>query len=1356
MFSKKKQHYSSLNADSDVHVKTINCTESSISNYLLTEKSCHQNKQKPQSISSLSKNAPLNQIDQLQTRMKTQPSSSLHFSKNINYTNSYSVMSKIVKQSKVRNSLSSQQNASKLSQRSKDFKPKLSERFQTQAHATNISDDDFEEGQNDSFFCREDDDLHLIPGQTVVNMIPVSPNKKYKINNELEFFPSKKKIIHTSLPHQKISIDGYKNANEQSGQIIGNIQSNVLSDTFLTMNTCRGEESQVFDFKCETVANCEENQQINNQQISRKIINKSLSSVNNQKSQQQQIQQSEYFLNSNQQNLNINQVQAHKDEQQMIHQNQQDMCKNYDKANKVQTQINKNECLSNQNEFQPKQNECLSNQNECLSNQNKCLQNQNELLQNYNKFQFNQNEKAELKLQSEQQMNNQDQYCRPQQKIQNEQLQSILDQQQVYLNLQKITQKEEEQVENHLEQQLYSNSKQVISPRNIYDQTRYFNQQNNISSLNERQHTHLSDKYKEDYLYHSQWGYQSKKLNGVHSTCMTQFSPLKTEAGVHQITEVSQDNRRESSLFRLRYNCNSGLSQNNKDLLNYYDQVLAPQLANSSIRRISTNNYEQSSLSQQNNHNNLSGNNQNYIYKQNLQEQITNVLVQNNSKINCNNLNVINNQNKTISHSNSKEKQSCKNYNQVLSQKQNSNILSHTNSLNSTKSNIYLSNANKNISMHSSRNSTNKNSVYQQENLIIQNKKHQSLSQASNTSYQNGKYSKKNLNQKNQSTKNSIQITSKDQGAGLNVKNSNKVDLIKAQKSISDVKNDYSKQLNNHESFNNYQTHHQTIQQSYQPEQNAFNCLSNQFKHDIDTVLHYNYSFNKTNNTIPKNSKNALYQTTQNEININNDKKYFLSHANDTTAGKDQRLSINLPKQFEKENKQTEILLQKKEDISKLERIPTQQSVPNTISETQTKTINEFQTNTIQFQSNKIQDSKQSLKENQNNIKASQNGFMKDVQSSQTADAQNTNQQQIKNINVAQAIQQSEANNNSKVKENINYMNAIQNGSGQKSLMDTIKTNIINLVVKTFRGGDKRDQCNCDEGLEDYQTCSRAQKWLQWNYPENLDSLKTLYNQIKETRSSVVDPSVLQQIRRDITRTYPHLKFFQPLNDSQSSQGQSLPSKIENNQNKISSGLEQLESILYSFAAYDPQIGYVQGINFIAAHFLYHSEEYIAFWLLVNTFERFELRDIYLPNLPGLKKHSYILEKILEKIDPELYSHLSESGIKPDMYITPWLFSQFGMMIPLKYLDIFYENMIQEGWSFFYKFVISYMIEQKQLILEQDPMGSIEILTQKNNQIANEQYSEEKEWSDLIQDAKKIPINSKDIESMLNTINFQD
>lgn len=37
-------------------------------------------------------------------------------------------------------------------------------------------------------------------------------------------------------------------------------------------------------------------------------------------------------------------------------------------------------------------------------------------------------------------------------------------------------------------------------------------------------------------------------------------------------------------------------------------------------------------------------------------------------------------------------------------------------------------------------------------------------------------------------------------------------------------------------------------------------------------------------------------------------------------------------------------------------------------------------------------------------------------------------------------------------------------------------------------------------------------------------------------------------------------------------------------------------------------------MNHIAGSFLYHAEEFVAFWLMCILFENLEMRDIYLPS----------------------------------------------------------------------------------------------------------------------------------------------
>lgn len=54
---------------------------------------------------------------------------------------------------------------------------------------------------------------------------------------------------------------------------------------------------------------------------------------------------------------------------------------------------------------------------------------------------------------------------------------------------------------------------------------------------------------------------------------------------------------------------------------------------------------------------------------------------------------------------------------------------------------------------------------------------------------------------------------------------------------------------------------------------------------------------------------------------------------------------------------------------------------------------------------------------------------------------------------------------------------------------------------------------------------------------------------------------MMKQIKNDLHRTFPDLNYFM----------------------RDSAGAQSLENILTAVSCYDPQVGYVQGMNFIAA-----------------------------------------------------------------------------------------------------------------------------------------------------------------------------
>mmetsp|Transcript_1014 Transcript_1014/g.1009 ORF Transcript_1014/g.1009 Transcript_1014/m.1009 type:complete len:83 (+) Transcript_1014:411-659(+) len=80
-------------------------------------------------------------------------------------------------------------------------------------------------------------------------------------------------------------------------------------------------------------------------------------------------------------------------------------------------------------------------------------------------------------------------------------------------------------------------------------------------------------------------------------------------------------------------------------------------------------------------------------------------------------------------------------------------------------------------------------------------------------------------------------------------------------------------------------------------------------------------------------------------------------------------------------------------------------------------------------------------------------------------------------------------------------------------------------------------------------------------------------------------------------------------------------------------------------------MGYVQGMNFIAGALLWHATEVDAFWLFVGLMENYEIRDTYLPSLPGLSKHCQIIQILIVENLPNLHRQFAEHRIGNEMFL---------------------------------------------------------------------------------------------------------
>ena len=100
---------------------------------------------------------------------------------------------------------------------------------------------------------------------------------------------------------------------------------------------------------------------------------------------------------------------------------------------------------------------------------------------------------------------------------------------------------------------------------------------------------------------------------------------------------------------------------------------------------------------------------------------------------------------------------------------------------------------------------------------------------------------------------------------------------------------------------------------------------------------------------------------------------------------------------------------------------------------------------------------------------------------------------------------------------------------------------------------------------------------------------------------------------------------------------------------------------------------------------MYHSGEVAAFWLLCALMEKYNLKEVHSPGMPGLAYHMKLFERLGREHIGDLFKHLDKNYVDVDLFCSEWLISIFLNMIPLEltgiYLDLFFEN----GWPTLYK-----------------------------------------------------------------------
>ncbi|XP_041940717.1 TBC1 domain family member 1 isoform X6 [Alosa sapidissima] len=158
---------------------------------------------------------------------------------------------------------------------------------------------------------------------------------------------------------------------------------------------------------------------------------------------------------------------------------------------------------------------------------------------------------------------------------------------------------------------------------------------------------------------------------------------------------------------------------------------------------------------------------------------------------------------------------------------------------------------------------------------------------------------------------------------------------------------------------------------------------------------------------------------------------------------------------------------------------------------------------------------------------------------------------------------------------------------------------------------------------------------------------------------------------------------------------------------QLGAGQLSLYNLLKAYSLLDPEVGYCQGLSFVAGVLLLHMSEEEAFTLLKFLMYDMGLRKQYRPDMIILQIQMYQLSRLLHDYHRELYNHLEKYEIGPSLYAAPWFLTAFASHFPLGFVARVFDMLFLQGSEVIFKVALSLLGSHKPLILQHDSLESI-------------------------------------------------
>lgn len=136
---------------------------------------------------------------------------------------------------------------------------------------------------------------------------------------------------------------------------------------------------------------------------------------------------------------------------------------------------------------------------------------------------------------------------------------------------------------------------------------------------------------------------------------------------------------------------------------------------------------------------------------------------------------------------------------------------------------------------------------------------------------------------------------------------------------------------------------------------------------------------------------------------------------------------------------------------------------------------------------------------------------------------------------------------------------------------------------------------------------------------------------------------------------------------------------------KFGVGQRALFCVLKGVSLVEKETGYVQGMNYLAGMLLTYMDMEDAFSCMLCILRDYNMRDFFLPGMPGLAKAFYIHLSLLKKYHAKLLKHFRSLNFVPQTYGSQWFMTLFACTLPYAAIVRIWDIFMVEGRKILYR-----------------------------------------------------------------------